>query len=159
MRVRSLMVITAASMLLLSAQDALAQDSPQLQTGDRVRVTTLLQVMPARLVAMDATAITISRSPADTVVVPWANIRRLDVSAGRGSRSANAAQAGLIGLVLGAGIGYVIGSADKGTGIYEGMDFSVFGAAAFGITGGTLGLIFGAAGSPEKWQRVARPTF
>lgn len=123
--------------------------------GTRFAVPDEEQRLEGRLVAVEPDAFVIeSRKAGERLTVPRAAIARVEVSAGRRSRLAQAA----IGLLIGAGVGAGAG-AITGTTCHPNEWFCSpgFNAVALAALGAPIGLLSGLAMPVERWKRVDEP--
>ena len=142
-----------------------AQSRPSVDRGARVRLW--LDCVPTcRRVTGTLTARTSDSlwlrvdQTSSTVAIPAANVRTMQIAAGRESRAGLGAGVGaMIGAVLGAVIGNAVDPPDP-QGFLD-IDFGG-GLAGFFVGGGAgalIGLGVGAQAGPERWVNVSEPGF
>ena len=154
---RYALIVAFVGILSLAAAVALADDTVQLATGTRVRVT--VPTGGGRLVgtvlALDDKKLTLQvPGKTDTTVLRREDITKVEVSAGRRSRGGGALIGAAIGAGAGALIGLAAGSDDPGTFIR----ISAGGKALFAaIVLAPIGAVVGAAVHPgERWKELPK---
>jgi hypothetical protein len=150
--------------LLALAAPALAQE---LQPGARVRVTAPIVRGSSRFVgtvaSMDSGRIVLRLDPTvrqdargDTISIPLALVRRVEVSLGRttGRGRRDAARTGaLAGVALGTALGMVLGSGSDQNGAKNPWTTSLWLAPAVGALGAGAGALVGTS-QHEQWRVV-----
>lgn len=136
-----------------------AQDTPLLEPGVRVRVSTALQASKPEwivgtviAVTADRLAIRPQRDSTREIEIARAAVTRLELSRGQHSNALTGLGLGfLFGTGAGAAIGYVA--------LSEGHDLSPRDAALIGavpgaVAGGLIGLGIGSSSKSERWQEI-----
>jgi hypothetical protein len=167
MKVRILSVTVACLLATTAWADepragAAAEESSSTLVGERVRLSgpslaTRDEPLIGQVVAVDAEAITVvkDKRTGETIRIPFASIKRLDVARhGQGSRAGT-------GLLIGALIPLAAGLAmAAGEGPHAGGDMGITNSAVTLVAGVPLGALLGAAiGSQshtqiDRWERV-----
>jgi hypothetical protein len=163
MRHAVLVILTLAAL----CPPARAQDVSRLEPGDRIRVTAP-QAFRAPLVGTVAETapdmLTLARGgdAVDTVNIPLALVRKVEVSRGHLSRGRGmrrgAVQGLAAGVVVGALVGGILGvgvDAREGENVNE-VSESLTSAAQFGAIGLVVGGLMGMR-ERERWERLALP--
>jgi hypothetical protein len=138
--------------LLAPLADLVAQESPHLSSGARVRVSVRQQGrQTGTLVAMKTDTLVLRAEGRNTPrTIPLSSVSRLDVSRGRASFGK--------GALKGAGIGLLVGVAYPTIEFIKGGrkdDFFPL-ALMFGSLGGTfLGALIGGSRPGEQWEQVS----
>jgi hypothetical protein len=148
------------ALLLAVPTGAVLSQAVQLEPGLRVRVwapTPPLVRQPGRLTAFHADTMhlhldrPLSRG-ARGVVVPLAQVTRLDVSRSRHSRARKALGGAIIGLVAGAAIGAASGGDCENTIVcYTPGEGAAMGGVLFSGVGALIGVLLPPS---ERWERV-----
>ncbi len=154
---RYALIVAFVGILSLAAAVALADDTVQLTSGTRVRVT--VPTGGGRLVgtvlALDDKNLTLQiPGKTDTTVLRREDITTVDVYAGRRSRGRGALNGAAFGAVMGALMGLAAGSDDPGTFIR----LSAGGKALIAATLlAPIGALVGAAAPPpERWKELPK---
>jgi len=172
-------ILLTAVAVTFAAGAVLAGEPATFGIGSRVRVQQeagkqrLSQV--GVIVATDAETLTLSLDHGHTRVVPWSEVRRLDISRGRRSVGAGMLRGAGFGLAAGLAVGtfLAIGERDDppcppsdappGFGfsgslcfgpLFTAADKRTFDIAGMGLVGGSVGLAVGAVSRGERWQRA-----
>ena len=154
----------------------------QVEAGDRVRVVTDAHQVTGRVVAADDSTLVLDRTanrwgvPVSTRPIEWAEVRRLDMGAGRRSRMTGALEGAAVGLVGGAASGAVMfggmtalsgcdpRSPDAGErfGCFRTGDALLIGALIGAYWGTPSGAVAGFLWPGDRWERtplaLPRPT-
>ena len=136
------------------------RQQPLVAPGARVRLISLF-------LSKTPVVGTILQIRADTLIVdleegrgstklPFSAVSKLEISLGR-SRLARGLYGGAIGLLPGAGVGYLIGRNQWGNSNVEHFFNALGGAIIGGSAGIVIGSVIGAATAGEKWQQVVVP--
>jgi hypothetical protein len=146
-----------------------AQSELPITTGDRIRVSVpdaYRAPVVGTLVARAPDVLTVARTRqgvADTVNIPMALVRSVEVSRGRLSGGQGVRRGLVRGLAAGAMVGAALGGIQSmGIDEREGNDVSEVGEAAkmaaqFGAIGLVAGGLFGMR-ERERWERLSLPT-
>lgn len=149
---------TALLALVSVAGVASAQMDQPVPRGARVRVTpsTPSRVVVGQLIAVsDSVLVVRSRRSGNEIMIPRAEVLRLEVSRGT-NRGESALRGALLGMVVGGVVGYTRGNDH----CYDSwFCFDRRGAAVLGgFTGVATGSLVGVLiGSVERWRNVAVP--
>ncbi|HET9150145.1 MAG TPA: hypothetical protein VFN83_00350 [Gemmatimonadales bacterium] len=148
-----LAAVVALTTPVLEAQSASLP--PDLNTRVRVWPAHSSAAVAGVVIRFDDSGIGI-RTGGDTVLIARDSIRRLEVSRGIHSNFSRGLGRGAL---IGAGIGAVLGavtwaSEREGDWFQYGPAWIPIGAAGFGMWGGLIGGIAGAASHSEHWDRV-----
>lgn len=149
---------TALLALVSLAGVASAQMDQPVPPGARVRVTpsTPSRVVVGQLIAVSDSALVVrSRRSGNEIMIPRAEVLRLEVSRGT-NRGESALRGALLGMVVGGVVGYARGNDH----CYDSwFCFDRRGAAVLGgFTGVATGSLVGVLiGSVERWRKVAVP--
>ena len=152
--------VSAALLALLSAAGvASAQMNQPIPRGARVRVTpsTPSRVVVGQLIALNDSALVVrSRRSGNEIMVPRAEVLRLEVSRGT-NRGESALRGAVLGMAVGGAVGYGRGNEHCSGDAWFCLDRQ--GAAMLGgFTGAAAGSLIGVLiGSVERWRNVAMP--
>lgn len=147
-------LIALGALLVLPVAQGAAQMTFPIRPGDRVRVRAAQRYTGTVLVADSGRLLLVTREPADTVAVPFAAIRKLEV--GRGQKS-GAARGARTGALVGASLGLVVGlgmSCESGSYTCAGPGAIPAGIAVGAIIGALPGALIGALGHTDRWETV-----
>jgi|SRR5687767_235131 len=151
---------TALLALVSVAGVASAQMDQPVPRGARVRVTpsTPSRVVVGQLIAVSDSALVVrSRRSGNEIMIPRAEVLRLEVSRGT-NRGESALRGALLGMVVGGVVGYARGN-DHGCGgdswfCFDRRETAVLGGFTGVATGSLVGVLIG---SVERWRNVAVP--
>jgi hypothetical protein len=156
-------VAMAGAAVLAGAAVASAAEPATLGIGSRVRIQQGKDKprLVGVIAASDAETLTLSLEQGETRIVPWHDVRKIDVSRGRRSAGAGALRGAGIGLATGAAAGIVAGlvagddppcAPDEWCLLrFSSGDKMALGGTGLGVTGAALGAALGAFGRGERW--------
>ena len=147
-------IVLTAGLILTAPVDLLPQeDAPRVAPGDRVLVLTTASrdPYPCTLQAVNAdTLVLAAEGQVRPLVLPLADVTRLEVSRGMKSRAFTGARWGFgIGGLIGMGIGYY--STDDWD---EAETQGLLGALLGGVAGAVVGGLVGSTMEVERWEEV-----
>lgn len=151
-------IVAIAALACVASSTALAQATPAVHPGDRVRVRSTVAPARARtgqVGAIDADTLLLQGvdGVGATTAIPLASIERLEVSRGRHSKW----QTGLgIGFAVGAVTGAIVGAASHNENdfLFTSEMSAAAGALVFAPIGAVLGAVVGSLTRPERWKTV-----
>jgi hypothetical protein len=155
---RALLVLGLVA--LAGAQGGQAQQATTgLVPGRRIRIhQSGVKPLAGEFVSMGSDGIRLTTSPADTQLVPKADITGVDLSQGTKSKAGSGAVTGLlVGAAGGALLGVAGCSGDESGWVTPGQCAGA-GALVFGALGAGIGALLGSGKRTDKWAPTAWPT-